>query len=84
MKEGDGVVGSVAAARLRLRWMKNAARATRERMMHPPTVPPMMGPRLVVFVSPVEVEVEVEVGEDIGEADAVTVMTIADGVDVVP
>lgn len=68
----DGVVdGDVEERR---RWMRNAANATSEMMVQPPTVPPTMGPRLCLR--------EVlggEVGVGLGVKLAVTVTTSALG-----
>lgn len=66
----------------RRRWIRNAAKATRERMVQPPIVPPTIGPR-DCFFSPVALPVEdgLEVGVFTGEAVTVITMT---GVDVGP
>ena len=53
----------------RRRWMRKAVRATRERMMQPPTVPPTMGP-MAVFLLPEVVGCVVNRSVGDGEADA--------------
>lgn len=60
--------------------MRKAARATRERIIQPPTVPPMIGARDCFFCPASALVGEDEVGVVAGEGVAVTVTTIADGV----
>lgn len=77
---GEGVEESDFLTRRR--WMRNAARATRERMMHPPTVPPTMGPMegfLPPDVDGCVVNRSVGVGEAEAEADGEKVTVTVTG-----